>query len=230
MDGQRSYILVAASVVLVAAGLISPIVTALNVQASPTRWLMLASLVPLALGLGIGWLVAMRHGAARAQAQTRGQRINHDPLTLVQSRAYFFEAVLPSHEGRSGLALIDIDGLAAINAEQGEEAGDAVLKHLGAVLLDTMRRADVVARIEGGTFAILMAGTRPDPAQAALDRLRAILAKTPVPLEAGPLTVTITAGLAELRGPDGAGALAEAREALADAKQESKGAASRDGL
>jgi diguanylate cyclase (GGDEF)-like protein len=53
------------------------------------------------------------------------------------------------------LALVDLDDFKAVNEEYGHQAGDEVLKHVGAALRDSVRAYDVVARYGGDEFAII---------------------------------------------------------------------------
>ena len=53
------------------------------------------------------------------------------------------------------LAIVDLDDFKLVNEQHGHQAGDAVLKHVGAALRDSVRAYDVVARYGGDEFAII---------------------------------------------------------------------------
>lgn len=102
-------------------------------------------------------------------AATLEAAANHDPLTGLYSRRGL-EAV-----GRARLALAtrldlpvtlvyaDLNGLKRLNDTQGHAAGDQALRDAARVLADTLRKADVVARIGGDEFAALLVRSEPGP-------------------------------------------------------------------
>jgi diguanylate cyclase (GGDEF)-like protein len=94
------------------------------------------------------------------------------------------------------LLMIDIDHFKQVNDRFGHEAGDRVLKFLANVLISAKRASDVVGRIGGEEFAILLPETSKEAALVIAERLRQ-LAQTCAPAIAGEkLDVTISIGVA----------------------------------
>jgi diguanylate cyclase (GGDEF)-like protein/PAS domain S-box-containing protein len=92
------------------------------------------------------------------------QLARFDPLTGLPNRRQFEEKLSEhllhsSRESRPyALMFLDIDHFKAINDTYGHGVGDAVLKHFGSCLQASVRRTDVVARLAGDEFVILLKG------------------------------------------------------------------------
>lgn len=102
-------------------------------------------------------------------AQLAAQAVR-DPLTGLYNRRFFDESLSRNVEaarryGRDlSLVLFDLDRLKALNDRAGHAAGDAALRRFAAVLSQTVRAADVVCRIGGDEFAVILPETARDPA------------------------------------------------------------------
>jgi len=84
-----------------------------------------------------------------------------DPLTGLGDRDYFLDratAALATSRGLKAVILLDVDGLRRINQGLGSAAGDEVLEALAQRLMAASRRDDVVARVGGDEFAVMLAG------------------------------------------------------------------------
>ena len=73
-------------------------------------------------------------------------------------------------------ALVDIDGMAALNARHGRDFGDEVLRHYAREVLSRFRSYDVVARYGDDEFAVLLPNTLKEGAQRALEKARDLVA------------------------------------------------------
>jgi diguanylate cyclase (GGDEF)-like protein len=79
---------------------------------------------------------------------------------------------------------LDLDGFKALNDAYGHAAGDAVLTHVGRLLRESVRESDVVGRLGGDEFGIILNRAAPEEAHAKALALREFLHATPV-LHAG---------------------------------------------
>lgn len=126
----------------------------------------------------------------------------HDALTGLGNRRKFDEAFaveinrVQRHGGKLCIMMADIDHFKKINDRYGHSVGDEVLVRFGELLRLLMRPTDVVARIGGEEFVVLMPHTEISKAAATAERLRAYLAGRLV----GPLKepVTVSIGVAQL--------------------------------
>jgi diguanylate cyclase (GGDEF)-like protein len=91
------------------------------------------------------------------------RQADEDPmLPVLCKRAFLREmrqalAVAQRHNHQSFLVYVDIDGLQRINEALGHSAGDAALGHLANILLAQVRATDVVGRVGGDEFGLLLA-------------------------------------------------------------------------
>src|SRR5512147_1155580 len=105
-----------------------------------------------------------------------------DPLTGVASRRELVQRgsqlVSLARRGRRPLAVLtlDVDGLRHINDRFGQEMGDEVLRTVAARLREALRTTDVVGRIGGEEFAVLMPDTELAGARIAAERARGAVA------------------------------------------------------
>jgi diguanylate cyclase (GGDEF)-like protein len=124
------------------------------------------------------------------------RRVRTDALTGVASRAAWEETLEREelHRARSGaevaVAIFDVDGLKQVNDRFGHLAGDGLLRTCARILASTSRATDVVARIGGDEFAVLLRYSDEDSARAWCERVHQAVRESdssgpPVSLSAG---------------------------------------------
>ncbi|MCS4504869.1 hypothetical protein KBTX_01434 [wastewater metagenome] len=158
-------------------------------------------LAGLVLAFIIGLIVAIRF--LREQKRALTERTVTDYLTGLANRRAMVDrardvlALAARSRLPCSLAIIDLDHFKLINDRYGHPVGDRVLRTLGARLPQLVRESDVVARLGGEEFCILMPDTRLDGARELCERLRAAVAR--LRYEAGetdPVGCTVSIGLA----------------------------------
>lgn len=134
-----------------------------------------------------------------------------DHLTGITNRRAFFEAADREIARRKksprplSLVLFDADHFKAVNDTYGHPAGDAVLCHLAKLLTSTFRQVDVVARVGGEEFAVLLPSTDSQTALKIANRLRENVESSVVEVDGVKIRCTVSAGVASM--DDGIGNL-----------------------
>ncbi len=132
-----------------------------------------------------------------------------DPLTRVFNRRHLEErfaselAFSNRHKTPLSLLLLDIDGFKPINDTYGHAAGDSALRVLARSLLAMVRQEDVVGRYGGEEFAVLARSIDRRGTIAFGERMRKCVQDLRVPTERGPLSFTVSIGIAHTEGHDG---------------------------
>jgi diguanylate cyclase (GGDEF)-like protein len=138
-------------------------------------------------------------------------RAQTDALTGLPNRRHFFEVGLAAVARASAahgpdsilsLLLLDIDHFKAINDGFGHPVGDEVLRELASRCRGLLRGRDLMARIGGEEFVVLLPATRPAEAAEIGERLRCAFARAPVETHGGAIPVTISMGGATLGAGD----------------------------
>ena len=181
-------------------------------------------------------LVSDLRDGRQVEAELR-HRASHDVLTGLPNRAVLAEALGAalghggSADGGVALLVCDVDHFKRVNDTYGHSAGDLFLVELSRRLRASVRAEDLVARISGDEFVVLLTGADAVTVDAVCDRILATLCR-PVPLAEGGSTrevpASLSAGLA-LGGPDTSAAqlFGAADLALYEAKRRGRGQVAR---
>ncbi|MBP2666900.1 MAG: diguanylate cyclase domain protein [Firmicutes bacterium] len=100
----------------------------------------------------------------------------HDGLTNLYNRSYFEEELHRLDRRRSGavgIIICDVDGLKLVNDTLGHATGDQLLINVAEILRQSFRESDVIARIGGDEFAVLLFNASLSIMEKGIDRIRA---------------------------------------------------------
>ena len=105
-------------------------------------------------------LAICRNITERTQMESQLKHLSlHDALTGLYNRAFFEEELRrleKQRDGTAGLLICDVDGLKIVNDSLGHNAGDEILKSVANILRQSFRAGDVIARIGGDEFVVLL--------------------------------------------------------------------------
>ncbi|MCX8061463.1 MAG: diguanylate cyclase [Anaerolineales bacterium] len=124
-----------------------------------------------------------------------------DTLTGLYNRRYFFERAcqefVRSCRYRRPLTIImlDLDHFKLVNDTYGHPVGDLVLQSTSRVILQTVRKSDLVARFGGEEIVLLLPETNLQQGEALAERLRHKIATTNIPINEHSITVTASFGI-----------------------------------
>ncbi|HEY2335272.1 MAG TPA: EAL domain-containing protein [Solirubrobacterales bacterium] len=167
--------------------------------------------------------------AEKTEAQLR-YIADHDSLTGLLDRRRFraeldqYVSFAARYGGQGAVMIIDIDGLKAINDSQGHHAGDNLIRHTAAIMRERVRATDIVARLSGDEFAVLMPQTDTEGALHLGEDLRVQVADGAAPAPDAEGT-TISVGITMFGGERGIGAeavLLAADQAMYRAKEDGR--------
>lgn len=136
--------------------------------------------------------------------------VDSDTLTPLPNRRRFVREVerVVQHGRRYGtpawVMFVDLDGLKGINDSCGHLAGDAALIHVAKILQGMIRTTDIVARIGGDEFGLLLEHIDAEGAHEKAVRLIESVAAEPVVLGGKRVQLSVSIGLAELQAGDDA--------------------------
>jgi Amt family ammonium transporter len=125
-----------------------------------------------------------------------------DPLTGVYNRRYFFDlaqkAIIQAGQaGPVSILMIDIDYFKDINDAYGHAQGDLALKKVADTCSNTLRTDDILGRLGGEEFAVLLTNTPLRSASTVAEKLRLQIERIQLPGGTRPVQLTISVGVAE---------------------------------
>jgi diguanylate cyclase (GGDEF)-like protein len=115
-----------------------------------------------------------------------------------RSEAQRLSSLANRHHHKLTLAVLDVDHFKQVNDRHGHAAGDAVLASMIATCRNSLRGSDIVGRIGGEEFAVLLPHTDLAGAMTTLEKVRLAIAAQSVETPCGPVPVTCSFGAASL--------------------------------
>jgi len=167
--------------------------------------------------------------AEKTEAQLR-YIADHDSLTGLLDRRRFraeldqYVSFSARYGGQGAVMIIDIDGLKAVNDSLGHHAGDQLIRRIAGIMRERVRATDIVARLSGDEFAVLMPQTDTAGAMQLGEDLRSQVAEGAAP-QSGDGSATISVGITMFgaeRGVAAEAVLAAADQAMYRAKEEGR--------
>jgi len=147
---------------------------------------------------------------ARKEAEDKIKRLNAgleqlamtDYLTNLYNRRYFMQRGVEEFKRARrnnqplGLLMLDIDQFKKVNDTYGHDTGDMALQQVAATLKSSLREIDILGRMGGEEFAVLLPNTSLHDAVLLAERVQQVMASTPVETLRSPLSITISIGVA----------------------------------
>ena len=158
-------------------------------------------------GCTIGGVVMFQNITLRKENEQKLYYLtNYDPLTELANRAYFYDSldkmIIRTQRSRASLAVlfIDLDHFKFVNDQHGHDIGDLLLQYVSTTLRSSVRQGDLVARMGGDEFAIILYDI--DDANGMANVAQKILNKIDKPIDVRgiKLNVSVSIGIAYYEG------------------------------
>jgi diguanylate cyclase (GGDEF)-like protein len=171
---------------------------------------------------GLFYAVDLEQARAEAEEKLRKLAMT-DPLTGLFNRRAFIEQCEDMAKDHCSIfvVLIDIDHFKNVNDTYGHDAGDCALKQTADIISDAISDGDIVARLGGEEFAMVIRGECEREAKKRLDSLRKRIAATKMSYKKDTLQLTVSMGVTFVDdgfNMDFSALLSLADQALYDAK------------
>jgi diguanylate cyclase (GGDEF)-like protein len=144
--------------------------------------------------------------------EAANQRLSYlatiDPLTEINNRRSFFElaekffALSRREEKPLAMVMLDLDHFKQVNDTYGHALGDQVLRHFAATTAGLLRKSDLLGRLGGEEFGIILNDTGIDGARELAEKILAAIAATPMRSGRIEIPYTLSIGVAHREAED----------------------------
>jgi two-component system cell cycle response regulator len=154
------------------------------------------------LGSGVSYRFMVIDEKQEELLQRLYESSRRDALTGIFNRQHFEEclrsemAYARRHQTGVGLLLFDLDFFKVVNDTYGHPTGDAVLRHVTALVSRKLRTEDLFARVGGEEFAVIVRGTQLRRLARDGERLRVAVSTSPAHVEGRQIPISISVGCA----------------------------------
>jgi len=153
-----------------------------------------------------------------------------DELTGLINRRCFFDRANAeakrSHRYKTHtvFAMLDLDFFKVINDDFGHQVGDTVLSEVAKVLADSIREQDIIGRVGGEEFAIIMPETELSASNATCERIQQNVSAMQINIQEKVISVSVSIGITALKLDETTidGAMSRADQALYDSKDKGR--------
>lgn len=131
-----------------------------------------------------------------------------DGLTGVYNRGYFMDKseevinMMRRYQRPASMMIADLDRFKTINDNYGHHAGDLALKIFTDVCRQQIRESDILGRLGGEEFGLMLPETTIHQAQVLAERIRQAIAAVEIPFDDRTFGITVSIGLVELGAED----------------------------
>lgn len=155
---------------------------------------------------------------ATARASHLERLADQDGLVPVFNRRAFLrelgrmQAFAERYDQASSLVYFDANGLKGVNDSHGHAAGDALLAHIAKLLVQNVRDTDIVGRLGGDEFGVILVYTDKQIADEKAQLLAGVIEKTPLDWRGVSIVTSVAWGVYTFRGGDDIGRLIESAD------------------
>ena len=154
------------------------------------------------LAVAVGETIKLSLYNLKLREELREQAI-HDPLTGLCNRRYLEENLgRELHRARRGnsplcIVMLDLDNFKPFNDTFGHDAGDSLLRQLGTMLRQKLRKSDIACRYGGDEFVLVLPDSSLADAQRRVEQIRVLVKELQIRHDGPPLDrITVSAGVA----------------------------------
>ncbi len=152
------------------------------------------TIIVSAIAVPTAWVVGEMIRKNHLLTQELYRLVNHDRLTNVATRAFFFTKMQEAPDAYGVSLMVDIDNFKKINDTYGHLTGDAVIHYVATQLSKMVRANDIVCRFGGEEFIVFLYDQDCAGGEEVAERMRKAIAMDPVYFQDHAVSVTVSIG------------------------------------